>query len=44
MNESDMADSQHGAIYNEHVVKWLQFANDFQRQAKDGVITLRLKP
>jgi hypothetical protein len=44
MNESDMTDSQRGAIFNEHVEKWTQFVHNFQRQAEDGVITLRLEP
>jgi hypothetical protein len=44
MNESKMTDSQRNAIFKEHCEKWLNFYNDFQRQAKDGVITLRLEP
>lgn len=44
MNESEMKDSQREAIFKEHCEKWMQFADDFQREAKDGVITLRLEP
>lgn len=44
MNESKMTDSQRNAIFKEHCEKWTNFYNDFQREAKDGVITLRLEP
>ena len=44
MNESKMTDSQRNAIFKEHCEKWTQFYEDFQREAKDGVITLRLEP
>ena len=44
MNESEMEDSQRSAILREHSEKWMQFATDFQREAKDGVITLQLEP
>lgn len=44
MNESNMTDSQRNAIFKEHCTKWTQFYEDFQREAKDGIITLRLEP
>lgn len=44
MNESKMTDSQRKAIHKEHRKQWLQFAEDFQKEAKDGVITLKLEP
>lgn len=44
MNESKMEDSQRDAIFKEHCEKWMQFYEDFQKEAKDGVITLRLEP
>ena len=44
MNESKMTDSQRNAIFKEHCEKWTQFYEDFQREAKDGIITLRLEP
>ena len=44
MNESKMTDTQRKAILKEHWEKWLQFAEDFQKEAKDGVITLKLEP
>ena len=44
MNESKMTESQRNAIFKEHCDKWVNFYNDFQREAKDGVITLRLEP
>lgn len=43
MNESGMTDSQRNAIFNEHLEKWTQFSADFQKQAKDGVVTLKLE-
>lgn len=44
MNESKMTDSQRNAILKEHEEKWLQFCRDFQKEAKDGAITLTLEP
>lgn len=44
MNESEMTDSQRNAIFKEHCEKRTQIAQDFQRAAKDGAITLRLEP
>lgn len=44
MNESKMADSQRKAIHKEHREQWLRFAQDFRKEAKDGVITLKLEP
>lgn len=44
MNEQDMAESQRDAIYKEHVKKWIGYYQDFQREEKDGVITLTLEP
>lgn len=44
MNESKMTDSQRNAIFKEHLEKWTQFWHeDFPKQAKDGVITLKLE-
>ena len=42
MNESKMTSSQRNAIFKEHLEKWTQFWGDFQKEAKDGVITLTL--
>lgn len=44
MNESGMQESQRMAIFAEHGKKWMQAYNDFQREAKDGGITLKLEP
>lgn len=44
MNESGMQESQRMAIFEEHGKKWMQAYNDFQREAKDGGITLKLEP
>lgn len=44
MAESKMTDSQRNAILREHEEKWLQFCRDFQKEAKDGAITLTLEP
>lgn len=44
MNEQDMAESQRDAIFKEHVEKWIGYYQDFQREEKDGVITLTLEP
>ena len=44
MNESKMSDTQRVAINKEHYEKWLQYCRDFAKEAKDGVITLRLEP
>lgn len=43
MNESKMTYSQRDAIFKEHMEKWTQFCHDFQKEAKDGVITLTLE-
>lgn len=43
MNESKMTESQRKAIFKEHCEKWVQFCHDFQKQAKDGIITLTLE-
>lgn len=44
MNESKMTDSQRNAIFKEHLEKWTQFwEKDFPKEAKDGVITLKLE-
>lgn len=44
MKESKMSDSQRNAIFKEHLEKWTQFWHeDFPKQAKDGVITLKLE-
>ena len=42
MNESKMTEGQRNAIFKEHREKWTQFWDDFQKEAKDGVITLTL--
>ncbi len=42
MNESDMKDTQLAAIYKEHSTAWLRFATAMQKEAKDGIVTLRL--
>lgn len=44
MKESEMTESQRDAIYKEHLEKWAGFYEDFQKEAKDGVITLTLEP
>ena len=44
MAESKMSDIQRAAIEKEHCEKWVQFCLDFDKQAKDGVITLSLEP
>ena len=37
-----MTEGQRNAIFKEHREKWAQFWDDFQKEAKDGVITLTL--
>lgn len=44
MNESGMQESQRKAIFDEHCRQWMQAYNDFQREAKDEAITLKLEP
>ena len=44
MNESDMKDTQLAAIDKEHYITWLRCVKDFQKEAKDGTITLTLEP
>lgn len=44
MNESDMKDTQLAAIDKEHYTAWVRYVADMQKEAKDGVITLRLEP
>ncbi len=44
MNESDMADTQLAAIDKEHYDTWMRCVKNFQKEAKDGVITLTLEP
>ena len=44
MNESEMTDDQRRAIFKEHCEKWAEIASDFLKEAKDGVITLKLEP
>lgn len=43
MNESDMKDTQLSAIDKEHYITWLRWVKDFQKEAKDGTITLTLE-
>ena len=44
VSESKMSEIQRIAIEKEHCEKWVQFCLDFDKQAKDGVITLSLEP
>ncbi len=44
MNESEMAPTQLSAINKEHCNTWLRYIQDFNREAKDGVLTLKLEP
>lgn len=44
MNESDMADTQLSAINKEHYITWLRCAQDLNKEAKDGTVTLTLEP
>ncbi len=44
MNESDMKDTQLSAINKEHYSTWLRCLQDFNKEAKDGVISLTLEP
>lgn len=44
MAESKMTDGQRNAILKEHAEKWEQFCRDFQKEAKDGVLTFTLEP
>lgn len=44
MNESDMKDTQLAAIDKEHYAAWLRYVDDMQKEAKDGIITLKLEP
>jgi len=44
MNESDMKDTQLAAINKEHYATWLRCVADMHKEAKDGIVTLRLEP
>lgn len=44
MNETDLKDSQLSAINKEHYSAWVRCVQDFNKEAKDGVITLTLEP
>lgn len=44
MNESDMKDTQLAAINKEHYTTWLRCLQDFDKETKDGVISLTLEP
>ena len=39
-----MTDAQRRAIFKEHFERWTQIASDSLKEAKDGVITLKLYP
>lgn len=44
MNESEMANGQRKAIENEHMQQWAKSFEDFMKESKDGILTLRLEP
>lgn len=44
MSEYKMTDEQRTAIQIEHWEKWTKFFKDFMKEAKDGVLTLKLEP
>lgn len=44
MNETDMKDSQLSAIDKEHYNIWLRSIQVFQKEAKNGIISLTLEP
>lgn len=44
MSEYKMTDEQRIAIEKEHFEKWTESSMDFMKEAKDGVLTLKLEP
>ena len=44
MSEYKMTDEQRTAILIEHWEKWTKYFEDFMKEAKDGVLTLKLEP
>ena len=44
MNESGMKDTQINAIDKEHYAAWTRYVTDLHKEAKDGIVTLRLEP